>query len=184
MTLNWDVGASVGEQGIVRRISISQGEYAVAEDPDVVITTVLGSCVAACIRDPKLGIGGMNHFVLPGSSTRALANGDQSRYGIYLMRLLLDDLLARGANPRRMEAKVYGGASPCNSYYNVGEQNIAFAMRFLAEKRIQVVESKCGGLTGCKLDYWPVSGQVSHVPLLRSTSLKIPLVTFKRVLPF
>ncbi|WP_321385517.1 chemotaxis protein CheD [Rhizobium sp.] len=153
------------------------------DDPDTVITTVLGSCVAACIRDPKLGIGGMNHFVLPGPKSRVPLGGDVTRYGFYLMQSLVDHLVSKGANMRRLEAKVFGGASPCNSYYNIGEQNAAYAIRFLAEKGINVVESKFGGASGCKLEYWPVSGDVTYVQLMRSTPIKEPVINLKRVFP-
>lgn len=183
MACNWDEDVGVASQRAFHRVSIVQGEYVVLDDPNAVITTVLGSCVAACIRDPKRGIGGMNHFVLPGLKARIPADGDSARYGIHLMKLLIDELLAHGANLRRLEAKVFGGASPCNSYYNIGEQNSTFAMEFLAEKGITVVDSKFGGVAGCKLDYWPVSGQASCVQLMRSTPQKAPLINLKRILP-
>lgn len=183
MVLNWDEGAGLIDRRVAHRVSIAQGEYVVLDDPDAVITTILGSCVAACIRDPKLGIGGMNHFVLPGPKSRMPVSGDITRYGTYLMKALIDDLLSRGANLRRLEAKVYGGASPCNSYYNIGEQNSDFAIRFLAEKGISVVDSKFGGASGCKLEYWPVSGDVSYVQLRRSIPVNGPMINLKRVLP-
>lgn len=184
MAYIWDEVAAGPARRASHRVTIVQGEYIVLNDPEAVISTVLGSCVAACIRDPKLGIGGMNHFVLPGQNSRVPVGGDLSRYGFHLMKLLIDDLLSRGANLRRLEAKVFGGASPCNSYYNIGEQNSAFALRFLAEKGITVVESKFGGASGCKLDYWPVSGKVSCVQLMRSVPIKPPVINLKRVVPF
>lgn len=185
MAFSWDQSAGTFGQHAAHRITIVQGEYIVVDDPDTVISTVLGSCVAACIRDPKLGIGGMNHFVLPGHNARVHAGVDLSRYGFHLMKRLVDDLLLRGANLRRLEAKVFGGASTCNSYYNIGEQNAAFALGFLAEKGITVVDSKFGGVSGCKLDYWPVSGKVTCVQLMRSAPIKQPpLINLKRVVPF
>lgn len=181
------MSSDAGPRGVLRRISISQGEYVVLDDPNAVITTVLGSCVSTCIRDPKLGVGGMNHFVLP--EPKALGGaplgGDLSRYGLHLMKQLIDDLLMRGADMRRLEAKIYGGASPCNSYYNVGERNASFAFGFLAERRITVVEARLGGSSGCKLDYWPVSGKAIYMPL-RPEKMMIPpkAIQMKRVLPF
>lgn len=88
------------------RVTISQGQFAVSDDPDTVMTTVLGSCVAACIRDPVLGLGGMNHFVLPGPVTKVMSKSEAARYGCQLMELLVDGLLARGANVWRLEAKI------------------------------------------------------------------------------
>jgi chemotaxis protein CheD len=184
--LNTGMTSSAGLPGNLRRVSISQGEYVVLDDPNAVISTVLGSCVSACIRDPRLGIGGMNHFVLPepNASSSAPVAGDPSRYGLHLMKQLVDDLLSRGVDLRRLEAKVFGGASPCNSYYNVGERNVRFALAFLAEKRITVVETQFGGISGCKLNYWPVSGKALCVPLT-SEKIAIPpkAIQLKRVLP-
>ncbi|THF52046.1 chemotaxis protein CheD [Allorhizobium terrae] len=172
--------------GKMRRVSIAQGEYVVLGDPNAVITTVLGSCVSACIRDPKLGIGGMNHFVLPEPHTPSGApvGGDVSRYGSHLMNQLVDDLLAHGADLRRLEAKVFGGASPWNSYYNVGERNVRFALAFLAQKRIAVIETQFGGVSGCKLNYWPVSGKAEYLPL-KPEKIATPskVIQLKRVLP-
>ena len=75
----------------LRKIHVIQGQFHVAEGEDVVLTTILGSCVAACIRDTTLGIGGMNHFLLPG------ATGDEGlRYGVQSMELLLNALLRKG----------------------------------------------------------------------------------------
>lgn len=82
-------------------------QYLVVDD-DTALTTTLGSCVAACIRDPILGIGGMNHFLLPDGT---VSDGAPARYGSYAMELLINDLLKRGANRKRLEAKVFGGAT-------------------------------------------------------------------------
>ncbi|OGN52131.1 MAG: hypothetical protein A3K57_04340 [Caulobacterales bacterium RIFOXYA1_FULL_67_7] len=156
----WDQG-----ERPVHLTSISQGQYSISDDPDAVITTVLGSCVAACIRDPKRGVGGMNHFVLPESPTPLSEQDDPSRYGSYLMQRLVDGLLDAGANPHRLEAMVFGGASPGDSFYNVGAHNVAFAEGFLADRGIEIVDSICGGRSGCKVEYWPASGKLIHTPL-------------------
>lgn len=184
--LNVDMNSHANYLGVLRRVSISQGEYLVLDDPNAVITTVLGSCVAACIRDPKLGIGGMNHFVLPEPNTQSGApvGGDRARYGLHLMKALIDALLERGAHARRLEAKVFGGASPCNSYYNVGERNSNFAMAFLAERGIPVSEARFGGRSGCKLDFHPVSGQAKYTPLNSAKAESPKIIELKRVVPF
>src|SRR4051812_24075597 len=91
-----------------RRINIVQGEYKVSGDPGVVITTLLGSCVAACIRDPVAGVGGMNHFLLPGSEVGASKVSESM--GVHLMELLLNGLMREGAQRDRLEAKLFGGA--------------------------------------------------------------------------
>ena len=146
-----------------KRVHIIQGEYKIANDPDVVITTILGSCVAACLRDPVAGIGGMNHFLLPG--TGGVSGGDATRYGVHLMELLINGLLKQGARRDRLEAKIFGGAKTIASFSNVGEQNALFAMQFLKDEGIPVVGSSTGGDHGRKLEFWPVSGRARQYPL-------------------
>ena len=112
-----------------RKIHVIQGEFHVAEGEDVVLTTILGSCVAACIRDPVLGIGGMNHFLLPG------ATGDEGlRYGVQSMELLLNALLRKGARRERLEVKLFGGAHLFDGLSDVGAQNSTFAEQFLRDE--------------------------------------------------
>jgi len=148
-----------------KRLNIIQGEWKVAEDPDLVITTILGSCVAACIRDPIAGVGGMNHFLLPGTGDSMNSGGDASRFGVHLMELLINGLLKKGARRDRLEAKIFGGAKTISTFSNVGEQNARFATQFLADERIPLVGSSTGGDHGRKLEYWPVSGRARQYPL-------------------
>lgn len=144
---------------VQRRVNIIQGEYKVSDDPAVVLTTILGSCVAACIRDPISGVGGMNHFLLPGSVEALAGGGDATRYGVHLMELLINGLLKQGARRDRLEAKIFGGAKTIASFSNVGAQNAEFATRFLRDEGIKVVGASTGGEHGRKLEYWPVSGR-------------------------
>lgn len=155
-----------------RRVNIIQGEYKVIDDPNVVLTTILGSCVAACLRDPVAGVGGMNHFLLPGSAAAVSAGGDATRYGVHLMELLINGLLKKGARRDRLEAKIFGGAKTIATFSNVGEQNAAFAMQFLRDERISVVGSSTGGEYGRKLEYWPVNGRARQYPLTGAETQK------------
>ena len=111
-----------------RRFSLGQGEYGVSDESDLALTTVLGSCVAACIHDPVAGVGGMNHFVL--ARRNRGASGDPARYGDHLMPLLIEGLLQAGAKLNRLEAQVFGGASPGNFVNSIGQDNLAFACGF------------------------------------------------------
>lgn len=148
-----------------RRLHVIQGEWKVSNDPTVVLSTVLGSCVAACLRDPVAGVGGMNHFLLPGSVDALAQGGDVSRYGVHLMELLINGLLKQGARRDRLEAKIFGGAKTIASFSNVGQQNSDFATRFLHDEGIQIVGSSTGGDAGRKLEYWPVSGRARQYAL-------------------
>lgn len=148
-----------------KRLHVIQGEWKVVSDPDAVLSTILGSCVAACIRDPIAGVGGMNHFLLPGSATASSSNGDATRYGVHLMELLINGLLKKGARRDRLEAKIFGGAKTIARFSNVGEQNALFARQFLTDENIRIVGESTGGDHGRKLEYWPVSGRARQYAL-------------------
>ncbi|MDR6754841.1 chemotaxis protein CheD [Mycoplana sp. BE70] len=142
-----------------RRVHVIQGEYKVVSEPDVVLTTILGSCVAACLRDPVTGVGGMNHFLLPGSAEAMASGGDATRYGVHLMELLINGLLKQGARRDRLEAKIFGGARTMARFSNVGEQNALFARQFLTDEGIRIVGESTGGEHGRKLEFWPSTGR-------------------------
>ncbi|MCM2472791.1 chemoreceptor glutamine deamidase CheD [Rhizobium sp. CG5] len=160
------------EDGASRRVHIIQGEYKVVSEPDVVLSTILGSCVAACLRDPIAGVGGMNHFLLPGSANPGSGGGDATRYGVHLMELLINGLLKKGARRDRLEAKIFGGAKTIATFSNVGEQNAAFANQFLRDEGIKIVGSSTGGDHGRKLEFWPVSGRARQYPLTGAETQK------------
>jgi chemotaxis protein CheD len=155
-----------------RRVHIIQGEYRVVNDPDVVLSTILGSCVAACLRDPVAGVGGMNHFLLPGTGATMSNGGDATRYGVHLMELLINGLLKKGARRERLEAKIFGGAKTISTFSNVGEQNAAFAVQFLRDEGIRLVGSSTGGEHGRKVEFWPVSGRARQYPLTGAETQK------------
>ncbi len=140
-----------------RRHNIIQGEYKVSDDPGVVITTLLGSCVAACIRDPIAGVGGMNHFLVPGPEVGSAK--ETERFGVHLMELLLNGLMRQGAQRDRLEAKIFGGARMLCGLSDIGAKNAAFAKRFLAYEGIKVVGGDTGGERGRRLQFSPVSGR-------------------------
>jgi chemotaxis protein CheD len=145
-----------------RRVNIVQGEFHVTEDPDVVLTTILGSCVAACLHDPVAGVGGMNHFLLPGNEEVGEAS---QRYGVHAMELLVNGLLQRGARRERLQAKLFGGARMLQGLTDVGTLNADFAERFVLRERI-AVSSKClRGDRGRRIQYWPVAGRARQMTL-------------------
>ena len=135
-----------------QRVNIVQGEYFVTDDPNVVVTTLLGSCVAACIRDPIARVGGMNHFLLPAPEVRVRDN-DAERYGVHLMELLVNGLLQRGARRDRLEAKLFGGARTVEGLSDIGARNAAFAERFLRNEDIVIVGGSLGGESGRRVQY-------------------------------
>ena len=142
-----------------RKIAVIQGEYRVIDDPNVVLTTVLGSCVAACLRDPVAGIGGMNHFLLANSSD-GKTGSDQVRYGAYAMELLINDLLKRGARRDRLEAKLFGGAKLFDTLQDIGDGNASFAEQFMRDEGIPVTGGSLRGRSARRVEFWPVVGRV------------------------
>jgi chemotaxis protein CheD len=148
------------EAGPAIKVHVTQGESHVSSDPSVVMTTVLGSCIAACLRDPTTGIGGMNHFLLPDSGDRSKDGGDAVRYGAYAMELLINGLLKKGARRDRLEAKIFGGGKLFDGLSDVGASNAAFAERFLRDEGIPIVSSSTGGLSARRVEFWPASGRV------------------------
>ncbi|HET8611124.1 MAG TPA: chemoreceptor glutamine deamidase CheD [Burkholderiales bacterium] len=142
-------------------VKIQPGEYHVSAD-DVVLVTVLGSCVSACIADTALGIGGMNHFMLPGN-TRETAGPDSAsaRYGVYAMELLINRLLKLGASRARLEAKVFGGGNVVAgmTHANIGERNAAFVLEFLEAERIRLAARDLLDVYPRKVCYFARSGR-------------------------
>jgi chemotaxis protein CheD len=156
----------------IRKIHVIQGECQVVTEPNVVLSTVLGSCVAACLRDPGAGVGGMNHFLLPGGDTSR--NQESERYGAYLMELLINGLLKRGARRDRIEAKLFGGARMLQGLSDIGAQNAAFARQFLANEGIRILAENLGGTHGRRLEFFPVSGRARQILLPQNSSIVEP----------
>lgn len=153
------------------RINVVQGEHHVSAHPEAVLTTLLGSCVAACIRDPIAGVGGMNHFLLPGGRARG-TDREAQRYGVHAMELLVNALLGAGARRERLEAKLFGGARLIDGLTDIGSQNAEFALRFLAAEGIRHVGGSLLGEHGRKVQYWPVSGRARQ-SLMERDSAKV-----------
>ena len=137
-------------------VKVLPGEYFVSNQ-DLVIMTVLGSCIAACIWDTKLRVGGMNHFMLPDGE-----NGDgHGRYGSYAMELLINELIKLGARRETMQAKIFGGAQVMAGFttMNVGERNTSFVRDYLATERIPVVSQDVLDIHPRKVCFFPVTGR-------------------------
>ena len=145
-----------------QRVLVVQGEYHVSDQPSVVLTTILGSCVAACIRDPFARVGGMNHFLLPGEADASRFK-DAERYGVHLMELLVNGLMQRGARRERLEAKLFGGSRMMQHLSDIGRMNASFAEQFLRHEGIRFVGGSLGGERGRRVQYWPVTGRARQI---------------------
>ncbi len=145
-------------------VKILPGEYYVTRG-DEAVTTVLGSCISACIRDPKLNVGGMNHFMLPEDNSIGPNNwldpavGLATRYGSHAMESLINDLLKLGATRERLEVKLFGGGRILIGMTDVGERNISFIKSYMQLEGLRVAAEDMGGTQPRKVIYFPASGR-------------------------
>lgn len=139
------------------QLHILQGQHAVGSRPGQVMSTLLGSCVAACIRDPAIGLGGMNHFLLPGSDPGHAAN---VKYGAHAMEQLVNALLRAGAVRSRLQVSLFGGANVLNGMTKIGDANSVFARDFVRAEGFHLLQEDLGGCFGRKIHFEPVSGRV------------------------
>ncbi|MFV1873229.1 MAG: chemoreceptor glutamine deamidase CheD [Oleiphilus sp.] len=132
---------------------------------DEMIVTVLGSCVSACIRDVKMEIGGMNHFMLPSKAEYTNEQwGDSvssaARYGNWAMEFLINEILKLGGKKENLEIKVFGGANVMAHLNYIGERNITFVKHYIEEEGFDLAASDVGGLYPRKILYFPKTGAV------------------------
>ncbi len=151
-------------------VGVLPGHHRVA-GPGLALTTLLGSCVAACIHDPEARVGGLNHFLLPGSDDGD--SGRSARYGVHAMELLINDLLHHGAQKRRMKAKVFGGARviATNAVETVGDRNGAFVRDYLESEGIPVLAADLGGSRARRVFFFPDTGRASVLRLPASETV-------------
>ena len=149
-----------------RLIKLGPGDHAVSAAADTLLLTVLGSCVAACIRDPVAGVGGMNHFMLPESPDGRWGRASFSlRYGNFAMEQLINDILRQGGRRERMEVKVFGGARIGPDTSAIGERNADYVEEYLRTEGLTVLASELRGSRARRLAYLPVSGRAFVVDL-------------------
>ena len=144
---------------------ILPGEFYVSRQSEWIATT-LGSCVSACIWDSGIGIGGMNHFMLP-LTDRAASEvrwgnlpSDATRYGNYAMEHLINELQKNGGSRRNFQAKVFGGGSVLKRCGDVGDRNADFVLDYLETERIPIISGDLRGVYPRKLLFEARSGRV------------------------
>jgi chemotaxis protein CheD len=142
-------------------VKVFPGEYYVTRDKNEILVTVLGSCVSACIRDPILGIGGMNHFMLANGRTGAWGDDLQSaRFGNFAMEKLINELIKSGCSRDRMEIKVFGGGNVIDASTAVGSANAEFVLRYLEAEGLRCNAEDLGGTHPRRIHYYPGTGRV------------------------
>ena len=151
-------------------------EYRVTDQP-IALVTLLGSCVAACMYDPALGVGGMNHFMLPDAEPASMAakSDGSARYGAHAMELLINDLLKRGARRARLQAKVFGGGNVLRGFTSdpIGTRNARFVLDYLGAENIPVVAQDLGDIHPRKVCFFVQTGRalVRHLPVSRDEEI-------------
>jgi len=141
------------------RVYITQGQFAAGSGHDLVISTLLGSCVSCCLWDPQARVGGMNHILLAQSNA-----GNQARAlsGIQAMEVLINDLVKRGALRERLTAKAFGGARMISGFSDIGLQNAEFVQGFLKREGIALTTTSFGGTQARNLRFWPATGRAQQ----------------------
>jgi chemotaxis protein CheD len=151
-------------------IKLLPADYAATDEP-IALVTLLGSCVAACLYDPVAGVGGMNHFMLPGDDGKSVC----SRYGAHAMELLINDLLKRGARRAGLQAKVFGGGNVLSGFYSdpIGTRNSRFVLEYLAAERIPVRAQDLGDIHPRKVCFFAQTGRalVKRLPATRDDEI-------------
>jgi len=164
----------------MRRMSIIQGENHVSGERDVVISTLLGSCVAVCLQDPDIRVGGMNHFLLgePGKDD-LVHHRDMQRYGVHAMELLINALMLKGATRSRLRAHLYGGANIIAGLGSIGSSNAAFARRFMETEGIAIGHCDLGGTHARRVEFVPYEGKARA----RAVTEAAPIIRAATTLP-
>lgn len=141
-------------------LTVLQGQFRVSAGPKVELGTVLGSCVATCLYDPVIELGGMNHFLLSEPPATHARGEVDVHYGVYLMEMLINEMLAYGARKERLRAHLYGGANIRAGMQRIGTANAEFARGFLVRERIELMREDLGGTCARRVDFRPASGLV------------------------
>lgn len=150
-------------------VKVFPGEHHVTSSSDEMLVTVLGSCVAACIRDPLAAVGGMNHFMLPESGGSGWDSISSSmRYGNVAMERLINDILKRGGARQRLEIKVFGGGNVMSTSINIGHRNADFVEEYLAAENLRIAAADLRGIYPRRVHYFPATGKVMMLELGRT----------------
>lgn len=160
-------------------VKVYPGQFYVTGRRDEVLVTTLGSCVSACIRDRSLGLGGMNHFMLPERAPHRRDEPKESawsiaaRYGSYAMELLINAILKRGGERRNLEVKVFGGARILSHMHDVGVLNVNFIKEYLIKEELTVLAEDLGGCHPRRVLFFPATGiaKVKKVSALTSVGI-------------
>lgn len=152
-------------------VKIFSGDWYVTRKNEM-LATILGSCIAACIRDPVVKVGGMNHFLLPGNEQNT-AVSDAARYGVFAMESLINGILTAGGRKERLEVKIFGGGNVINNSARIGSKNADFIRRFLRKEGYPIVSEDLEGDLPRRVHYFPMTGRVMVRKLRRREDMAV-----------
>lgn len=156
-----------------RVVKIFSGDLHVSTEPQEMLVTILGSCVAACIRDPIIKVGGMNHFLLPGNDMVVSELSDAARYGVFAMESLINGILKAGGRKDRLEIKVFGGGNVIKNSQRIGSKNAAFIRQFLKSEGYRIASEDLEGDLPRRIHYYPDTGKVMMRKLHRKEDFRV-----------
>jgi len=144
----------------IKRTVICQGDLAVSGDRDVMLSAVLGSCIATCLWDPVARVGGMNHILLPdqGETIR-----EDTKFGIFAMETLINEMMKIGARKSNLVAKLFGGALTFENELRIGDANVTFARDFFNLEGIPLIAESTGGGCARRIRYFPENGKAKQM---------------------
>jgi len=155
-------------------VKLLPGDHYVSGEPSEMLVTVLGSCVAACIRDPETGIGGMNHFMLPmGNANSWTALNAAMRYGNHAMEVLINDIMKMGCPRNSLEIKVFGGGNVLGQGGDIGHKNADFVEEYLKNEGFKITASDLRGNFARRIHYFPATGKVDRLILRRASDRQV-----------
>lgn len=168
------VSRSYSHEYGMQQVRVLPGAYYTTSAEDEMIVTILGSCVAACVRNPRTGYGGMNHFMLPQSDNSNWGGTNSAmRYGNFAMEALINDVLKTGCARSELEIKLFGGANLYNGPSMVGTQNLEFALSYLRTEGLPLNSHDLGGPRGRRIHYFPATGKVKRLLLKPTTDQRL-----------
>ena len=154
-------------------VKIFAGDWYVSTQGNEMIATILGSCVSACIRDPVVRIGGMNHFLLPGDDNSSSNVSESARYGGFAMESLINGILKSGGQKHRLEVKVFGGGNVINNSARIGSKNAHFIREFLRNEGLRIASEDLEGDHPRRVHYYPDTGKVMMRLLRRKEDMVV-----------
>ena len=156
-----------------KTVKIFSGGLHVSTDPNELMVTILGSCVAVCIRDPIAKVSGMNHFLLPGNELTISDQSDAARYGVHAMERLINGILKAGGRKDRLQFKVFGGGNVIKNSQRIGSKNVEFVRHFLKNENYSISSEDLEGDLPRRIHFYADTGRVMVRKLNRKEDLRV-----------